>query len=362
MIEIGDHGPMSSAHCVSIDDIRTAATRLRSLVVRTPVLTFDAFDALSSAAPRRAFFKCELFQGSGSFKLRGASNAVASLLAEDAARVAAGGVVTHSSGNHGAALALAARKCGVPAAVVMPSNAPAVKRRAVESYGAAVVTCEPTQAAREAAASRVVEERGAAFVHPSEDPRVIAGQGTIALELLEQLEELRRAAGAAWGADTSKPPVDAVLVPVGGGGMLSGIAVALKALDPRILVIGAEPLAANDAYRSKQLGELQGHAGGLAPTTIADGLKTTLGPNTFPIVRDLVDEIVCVSEADIAAALRTVYEVLKLAIEPSAAVGVAALLSDELSPARRPELVRVAVVLCGGNVDLGSLPALLSAR
>jgi threonine dehydratase len=351
-------------HCITIEEVRAAATRLRPLITRTPVLSFDAFDSLAAVSPRRAFFKCELFQGSGSFKLRGASNAVASLMSEDPARGAAGGVVTHSSGNHGAALALAARKCGVPAVVVMPSNAPAVKRRAVESYGAAVVACEPTQAAREAAARRVVEERGAVFVHPSEDPRVIAGQGTIALELLEQLEELRRAAGAAWGggdADAA-PPVDAVLVPVGGGGMLSGIAVALKALDPRIRVIGAEPLTANDAFRSKQLGELQGHAGGLAPTTIADGLKTTLGPNTFPVVRDLVDEIVCVSEAEIAAALRTVYEVLKLAIEPSAAVGVAALLSEELSSARRPELVRVAVVLCGGNVDLDTLTALMSAR
>jgi threonine dehydratase len=300
-------------------------------------------------------------QRTGSFKFRGACNAVAVALGgADGAGGAAPAVrvTTHSSGNHAAALACAAALRGVEATIVMPSNAPAVKRRAVEGFGAAIVSCEPTQAAREAAAQRVVDETGAVFVHPSEDRSVIAGQGTVALELLEQVAEL--APGAAAAAD--RPLLDAVIVPVGGGGLVSGIATLIKARDPRIRVIAAEPLAANDAFRSKASGRLEGHAGGpgSAPATMADGLKTTLGPNTFPIVRDLVDEIVCVSEAEISAALRVCYEQLKLAVEPSAAVGVAALLSAALGPAARPELRRVAVILCGGNVDLDTLPALLA--
>jgi cysteine synthase len=331
------------------------------------LLGSPAFDAL---ARREVLFKCELMQRTGSFKLRGACNAVA--LALDAAPSGAPPlqVTTHSSGNHAAALACAAALRGVEATIVMPSNAPAVKRRAVEGFGAAIISCEPTQAAREAAAQRVVDETGAVFVHPSEDRSVIAGQGTVALELLEQVAELVHGASherKGEGSDVHKgegglPLLDAVIVPVGGGGLVSGIATLLKARDPRIRVIAAEPLAANDAFRSKASGRLEGHAGGpgSSPATMADGLKTTLGPNTFPIVRDLVDEIVCVSEAEISAALRVCYEQLKLAVEPSAAVGVAALLSAALGPAARPELRRVAVILCGGNVDLDTLPALLA--
>jgi len=342
------------AYAIRAADVEAAARRIAGTAVRTPLLGSPAFDAL---ARREVLFKCELMQRTGSFKLRGACNAVA--LALDAAPSGAPPlqVTTHSSGNHAAALACAAALRGVRATIVMPSNAPAVKRRAVEGFGAAVLECAPTQAAREAAARRVVDETGALFVHPSEDPAVIAGQGTVALELLEQVAELL--AGTTDGDGAARPLLDAVIVPVGGGGLVSGIATLIKARDPRIRVIAAEPLAAADAFRSKAAGRLEGHPGGAAPATMADGLKTTLGPNTWPIVRDLVDEIVCVSEAQISAALRVVYEHLKLAIEPSAAVGVAALLSAELGTEARPELRRVAVILCGGNIDLATLPALL---
>lgn len=371
----------ASSYAVAAADVEAAARRIAAHIVRTPVLTSDAFDALADPAggARRVFFKCELMQRTGSFKFRGACNAVACALGDGdgggggaGAGVGGGGagagaepvsVTTHSSGNHAAALALAARQRGVRATIVMPSNAPAVKRRAVESFGATIITCGPTQAEREAAAQRVVDgTRGTVFVHPSEDPHVIAGQGTVALELLEQVAELLRRDDSAPRTMEDRPVLDAVIVPIGGGGLTSGIATLVKARDPRIRVIAAEPAAADDAFRSKQAGRIEGHAGGpgVAPSTMADGLKTTLGPNTFPIVRDLVDEIVCVSEAEISAALRIVYEQVKLAIEPSAAVGVAALLSAALGPAARPELRRIGVILCGGNVDLDALPGLLA--
>lgn len=325
-------------YAITADDVEQARDRIK--VLKTPLLSFLDFNERTG---RTLFFKCELMQRSGSFKFRGASNAIALL---DVTKTAFG-VTTHSSGNHAAALALAAKIQGIPAIIVMPSNAPLIKRNAVESYGAKVISCEPTQAAREAAAKNVVDETGAEFIHPSEDPRVIAGQGTMALELIEQVKEIDGGV------------LDAVIVPVGGGGMISGIAIALKACNPLIRIIGAEPLAANDAFRSKQTGEWQGHLNGVTPKTIADGLKTTLGPNTYPIVRDFVDEIICVSESQIASALRTVYETMKLAIEPSAAVGVAALLSEELSLVSRPHLKRIGIILCGGNIDLSELPALL---
>lgn len=344
----------SSGYCISAADVESARVRIRGHVHETPLLTCSALNFLASSGavePRSAYFKCELFQKSGSFKARGACSAVMSLAAEEASK----GVCTHSSGNHAAALAVAAQIRGIAAHIVMPSDAPAVKREAVVGYGGIIIECAPTQSAREAAAADVQARTGARFVHPSEDPLVIAGQGTLGLELLEQAASLQALAGSGSAAAPSdEPPLDAVIIPVGGGGMLSGVATAIRGrFGDRIRIIAAEPAGADDAYRSKAAGERQGHAAG-GPKTIADGLKTTLGPNTWPIVRDCVERVVRVSEDDIVAAMRLVYTRMKLAIEPSAAVGVAALLSDEVKAL--PGLRRIGVVLCGGNVDIDKLP------
>jgi threonine dehydratase len=305
--------------------IRAAAQRIAPHAHRTPVMTSRTMDELSG---RSLFFKCETFQRVGAFKFRGACNAVTRL--DD--HVAARGVATHSSGNHAQALALAAKLRGIPAHVVMPTSAPAIKREAVLGYGANVIPCEPTLAAREATAARVVAETGATLIPPYDHPDVIAGQGTIALELLEDV-----------------PDLDAIVVPVGGGGMISGIALAARELAPRVRVIGAEPLGADDAARSKASGALIPQTG---PKTIADGLLTSLGSLTWPVVRDVVDRIVTVDEDAIVAAMRLVYERMKLVIEPSAAVGVAVALHG----LRDVDAERVGVVLCGGNVDLDRLP------
>jgi threonine dehydratase/serine racemase len=324
-----------TSYAICLADVQAAALRIKAHVHVTPVMTCSALDEL---AGRSLFCKCELFQRGGSFKIRGATNAVMSLSDEAAAR----GVTTHSSGNHAQAIALAAKARGIGAKIVMPSNAPAVKKRAVLGYGAEVIECESTGAARQAAADLVVAETGAYFVHPSNNPTVMAGQGTIALELLEQVADL-----------------DAVIVPIGGGGMMSGIVTAVKGLNPSIKVYAAEPAGAADAYRSKEGGVLVGHPPG-GPSTIADGLRTTLGTNTFPIVRDLVDEIFLVEEEEIVAAMRLVWERMKLCIEPSAAVGVAVALSAAFKalPLDGPDGcgARVGVILCGGNTNLDALP------
>ena len=342
------------AHAITFADVTAAAARIRGRVHSTPALTCASLSALASAAaglPMQLLFKCELFQRSGSFKMRGACNAVAQLPPGTP-------VCTHSSGNHAQALALAAREYGVAAHIAMPSNAPPTKRAATEGYGARITLCEPTSAAREAAAAALCEATGAAFIHPSEHPHVIAGQGTLALELLAQAE------GALGAAPPGAPPLDAILVPVGGGGMLGGVCVAARGVDARIVVLGAEPAGAADAARSLAAGALQGHAPG-GPVTVADGLRTTLGPHTWPLVRDLCGGIVEVEEGEILAALRLVFERAKWAIEPSAAVGVAAALKPALGEALRTALgergaacgrpLRVGVVLCGGNADLGAL-------
>lgn len=315
------------AYATDLDSIRAAQRRIDPFIRRTPVLTSATLDAMSG---RRLWFKCELFQRTGSFKFRGATNAVRML--DDAA--AAGGVVTHSSGNHAQALALAAKMRGIPAHVVMPSISAEIKKAAVRGYGASIVECDPTIAAREATAARVIAETGGTMIPPYNHPDVIAGQGTVALELLDEC-----------------PQLDAIVVPLGGGGMISGIAIAAKALKPSIRIIGAEPELAGDAALSKRTGSIQPQ---MPPVTIADGLRGTLGPLTFPVVRDLVDEIVLVSEADIAAHMRLVWERMKLTIEPSAAVGVAVACGDWMR--KQKDHADVGVVLCGGNVDLSSLP------
>jgi threonine dehydratase len=310
---------------LTIGHIREAAARIRPHVHRTPVLTCQALNERCAA---ELFFKCENFQKVGAFKIRGAANAVFSLSDEEAAR----GVATHSSGNHAQALALAARRRGIPAWVVMPENAPAVKRAAVRGYGAEIIPCRPTLAAREAGLREVVARTGAHFVHPYDDERIIAGQGTVALELLEDV-----------------PALDVVLTPVGGGGLLSGTALAVQALAPGTAVLAAEPERADDAWRSL-------HAGRIVPVdradTIADGLRTSLGEKTFPIIQALVREILTVSEEGIVAAMRLIWERMKLVVEPSAAVPLAALLE------RRAEVPgrRLGIVLSGGNVDLEHLP------
>ncbi len=318
--------PATRTYAVSVDDVLAARERIAPWARRTPVMRSASLDAL---AGRALHFKAEPFQRTGSFKFRGATNAVRSL--GDAA--AARGVATHSSGNHAQALALAARLRGIPAHIVMPSNAPAVKRAAVEAYGGIVTTCEPTLAAREAGLAEVVARTGAVAIPPFDHPMVIAGQGTIACEILEDV-----------------PHVDTIIAPVGGGGMIGGIAIATRALSPRTRVIAAEPSGAADAALSKRTGVRQPM---VSPQTIADGLRTSLGELTFPIVRDLVDEVIVVEEHEIVAAMRLVWERLKVVIEPSAGVGVAAVLRDEVRA--RSDLGVAAVVLCGGNVDVTAL-------
>ncbi|XP_010720020.1 serine racemase isoform X1 [Meleagris gallopavo] len=308
--------------------------RLRGRVRRTPVLTCESLQRL---AGRRLLFKCELFQRTGSFKIRGALNAVRSLVeeAEKAGRERPRAVVTHSSGNHGQALACAARDEGIPAYIVVPRTAPRCKQAAIRAYGATLVPCESSDESRAETAARVVQETGGVMVHPNQEPAVIAGQGTIALEVLEQA-----------------PEVNALVVPVGGGGMIAGIAVAIKALRPDVKVFAAEPRNADDCYQSKLRGELTPNRH--TPVTIADAVKTSIGENTWPIIRDLVDDVLTVSEEEIKRATRLVWERMKLLIEPTAGVGVAAVLSEQFQAVPR-EVENVCIVLCGGNVDLSSL-------
>jgi len=313
------------SYAADLAAIAAAADRIAGHAIRTPVHTSRTMNERSG---RALFFKCESFQRIGAFKFRGAMNAVAKL--DDA--TAARGVVTHSSGNHAQALALAARIRGIEAHIVMPTNAPEVKRQAVLGYGGKVVPCEPNLASRESTAARVVAETHGTLIPPYDHPDVIAGQGTIALELF-----------------ADHPDLDAVIVPVGGGGMISGIALAYRELNPRVRVIGGEPIGADDAKRSKEGGAFVPQTD---PHTIADGLRTSLGTLTWPVVRDVVHRIESVSEEAIVSAMRLVFERMKLVIEPSAAVGVAVALGQRL----RDDEKKVGVILCGGNVDLDALP------
>ncbi len=272
--------------------------------------------------------KCENLQKVGAFKFRGAANAVFALSESEAAR----GVATHSSGNHAQALALAARLRGIPAYIVMPDNAPAVKKAAVKGYGGRITFCVPNQQARETTLNRILSETGAALVHPYDNPLVIAGQGTAALELLDD-----------------HPDLDALIAPVGGGGLLSGTALAATGISPGIRVIGAEPEMADDAYRSLQAGKI---IPSLNPQTIADGLLTSLGELTFPIINNHVEQIVTVSEKAIIEGMRLIWERTKLIIEPSSAVPIGLLLEGKIDLSS----LKVGVIISGGNVDLEHLP------
>jgi threonine dehydratase len=304
--------------------IRAAHERVRPYIYRTPVLTSSRLDQASGA---KLFFKCENFQKIGAFKARGATNAVFSLDDVTAKR----GVATHSSGNHGTALARGAKLRGIPAHIVMPKNSAKVKVRAVESYGAHIVFCEPNDAAREAACADVIAKTGATLIHSFENADVMAGQGTAAIELLEDAD------------------VDVVMCPVGGGGLLSGTAVAAKSMRPSIKVIAAEPANADDTAQSF-------HAGKRIVTekkfTIADGLRTNVGEQTFPIVQRYVDDVITVTEDAIISAMRTIWETMKIVIEPSAAVPFAAIADGKVDGAGK----RVGIILTGGNVDLDALP------
>lgn len=314
------------SHAVSIEDVRAAHDRIRDHVHRTPVLTSRTLDSMTG---RSLFFKCENLQRVGAFKFRGATNAVRLLDDTQAAR----GVCTHSSGNHAQAVALAARQRGIPAWIVMPTSAPGVKRRAVEGYGAEVVPCEPTLEARETTAAGVIERTGAEMIHPYDDPRVIAGQGTAALELLEDVGTL-----------------DALVVPVGGGGLMSGSCITMRALQPGAALVGAEPRGADDAARSLAAGELIPQDG---PDTICDGLLTSLGQLTWPILRDHLRTIITVDDSRIVDAMRLTWERMKIIIEPSSATALAVVLDDMF---KSIEAERVGIILTGGNVDLASLP------
>jgi threonine dehydratase len=305
--------------------IRAAHARIAPHVHRTPILTCHALDVETGVI---LYFKCENFQKVGAFKARGATNAVLSLDDAQARR----GVVTHSSGNHGAALAYAAGRRGIRAWVVMPENAPKVKQDNVRRYGATVRLCAPTVTAREAACAEVQAESGASLVHPFDDERVIAGQGTAALELIAEI-----------------PDLDAIVAPVGGGGLLSGTGIAAKSLRPQIAVHGAEPANADDAARSFASARVEPVA---ATTTIADGLRTTLSPRTLAAIRSHVKGIGLASEDGIVRAMRMTWERMKIVVEPSAAVPLACLIERSLDLRG----LRVGVIVSGGNVDLDRLP------
>jgi threonine dehydratase len=310
---------------LTLELVREAHERIKDKITRTPVMTSGTLDRLADA---RLSFKCENFQKTGSFKARGATNAVFSLPESQARQ----GVATHSSGNHGAALARAAQLRAIPATVVMPDNAPNAKQDSVRRYGGQIVFCEPTLEAREKALERLIAERRACVIHPYNDLRVMAGQGTTAVELIEAVSDL-----------------DFVLSPVGGGGLLSGIAVAAKSLKPSIRVIGVEPAAADDAARSFRSGRI---VPSVNPATIADGLRASLGDKTFAEIRRCVDDIVTVSEESIVSAMRRIWEVMKILVEPSGAVAYAAVVEGRLDIRER----RVGLVLTGGNLDLERLP------
>ncbi len=305
--------------------IEAARARIRDLVHRTPVVTSSLLDTHTGA---QLYFKCENLQKVGAFKARGASNAVFGLTSAQAKS----GVATHSSGNHGAALAQAARQRGITAHVVMPANAPAVKKEAVAAYGGLIIECEPTLAAREQTLQRVVAATGAHVIHPYADARVIAGQGTLALEVLEQV-----------------PDLEVIVLPVGGGGLLAGVALAIKHLRPEVEVVAAEPEGADDAFRSFGLGELQPS---VAPNTIADGLLAGLGAINFTLIQRHVDTILTVSDAEIVQAMRLQWSRLKTVVEPSGAVSFAAVLAHP----ERFRGRRVVAVISGGNLDLDKLP------
>lgn len=309
----------------NFNDIQDAHERIKFSIHKTPVLSSTSINDILGV---NLFFKCENFQKVGAFKFRGAANAVHLLSNEEAKR----GVTTHSSGNHAAALSLAAKQLGIPAYIVMPKNAPEIKKKAVKGYGAKITFCEPTLQAREEALSIVQKETGATFIHPYNNFNVICGQGTTAIEFLNEVNDL-----------------DVIIAPVGGGGLMSGTVISSKAIKPNVKVYGAEPLNADDAYRSLKEGVLYP---ALPPNTIADGLLTSLGSLTFQILNEKLDGIFTVKEESIKQAMRMIWERMKIIIEPSSAVPLAAIIENkDLFKGKK-----VGLIVTGGNVDLNNLP------
>jgi threonine dehydratase len=309
----------------TLSDIRAAHERIQPFIHRTPVLTSSAINEIAGC---EIFFKCENFQKVGAFKARGAANAVLKLSPEQKSK----GVATHSSGNHAAALARAASVAGIPSYIVMPSNAPEIKKKAVRGYGGEIVECEPTLQARETTLQEVVARTGATFIPPFDFWDVVEGQATCALELLE-----------------AQPDLDVVMAPVGGGGLLAGTALAVHYLNPKIEVIAGEPTGADDAFRSFQAGEILTNE---KTQTIADGLLTTVGRLPFAVIQEHVEEILLATDPQIIEAMRLVFERMKLVVEPSGAVPLAALLANIERFAGK----RIGIIISGGNVDLGKLP------
>jgi len=309
----------------SFSDIEEAYQRIKPLINKTPVLTSGMINEIFSAD---IYFKCENFQKVGAFKFRGATNAV-QLLSDIEARK---GVTTHSSGNHAAALSLAARQRGIPAYIVMPDNAPEIKKIAVKGYGAKITFCEPTLEAREKTLEKVQHETGATFIHPYNNFNVISGQGTAALELLKEY-----------------PFLDIIIAPVGGGGLLSGTAISAKAMNQKIKVYAAEPLNADDAYKSFKQGVI---IPSVNPKTIADGLLTSLGSITFQVIREKVDDIFTAKEESIIQAMKLIWERMKIIVEPSSAVPLAIIIENiDLFKDKK-----IGIIISGGNVDLNHLP------
>ena len=311
---------------ILFSDVIEASKRLDGIVLRTPVVNSPEIDEM---AGRSVFMKCENIQHVGAFKFRGATNAV-KILGEDAES----GLCTHSSGNHGQAVALAARQRGVPAYIVMPKTAPKVKVNGVRSHGAEVILCEPNLEARVTTANSVLERTGATFIHPFDNPDVIAGQGTAAKEMIEECGNL-----------------DAVLSPIGGGGLMSGTCISTRALLPDALLFGTEPEGADDAARSLESGEYVPQTG---PDTICDGLLTSMGEITWPIIKSHVEEIIRVSDEEVLIAMTIIHEIFGMIVEPSGAISLAAVLKDEFRA--KEGIGSIGIILCVGNVDPENLP------
>ncbi|MEJ5244186.1 MAG: pyridoxal-phosphate dependent enzyme [Bacteroidota bacterium] len=308
-----------------INHIREAHERIKPFVHRTPVLTSSYLNTLLGC---EIFFKCENFQKVGAFKFRGATSALLSATAEELRN----GVATHSSGNHAQALALAAKMLGTKATIIMPHNSPSVKKNAVAGYGADIILCEPTLESRERTLREFVSQSGALFVHPYDNFNIICGQGTAALELIDEVGTL-----------------DAVIAPVGGGGLLSGTSIAVKSLLPKAKVYGAEPSGADDAARSMREGS---RVTQIVPNTVADGLRTTLSDLTFSIIRQNVDDIITIDDDKIISSMRLIWERMKIIVEPSSATALAAVIAEKDKLAGS----RIGIILSGGNVDLDNLP------
>ncbi|MRT92860.1 pyridoxal-phosphate dependent enzyme [Ancylomarina sp. 16SWW S1-10-2] len=310
---------------IKLKDLQETHKRIKPFIHRTPVLSSSLINEIVGA---EIYFKCENFQKMGAFKMRGALNAVLQLSEEQKKC----GVATHSSGNFAQALALSAKMQHIKAYIVMPENAPEVKKKAVKGYGGKIIECKSNLEARETTLNKVVAETGAKFLHPYNDYQVIAGQGTAAMELIEEHADL-----------------DYIVAPVGGGGLISGTALATHYLSPKTKVIAGEPMGADDAWQSMEKSELIPQTN---PQTIADGLLTSLGDKTYPIIRDLVEKIVRVEEGEIVAAMRLIWERMKIVVEPSSAVALAAILKEK----EKYKGKKIGIILSGGNVDLGNLP------